>query len=223
MGGLWKSMNICDIYKEQLSDAREKYPRLASEISQSQINRYIQCTCALEGSCLPQWAVNKILAGLRVEGFEQKDILLIQNQMKSLEYARELSERQLNVNDVERLMVELDEGKYRTATIVNSPSPTEIPRHMKIIINLINNNPSRLHPIRLATYIYYLIMWVAPFESRNGMLARLLANIILGREGYPKIIFDKDYSDIMFKDLRHFSNIIETCVFQSTVIYASPY
>jgi len=72
--------NICEFYKHQLSETRKKYCDIISEISQSQMNRYVQATCALEDSCLPQVVVNRILKGLPVEGFQQKDILLVQTE-----------------------------------------------------------------------------------------------------------------------------------------------
>jgi len=209
-----KDYDLCDMYKEQLSVARKKYPALVSQVLKSQLARYVQCTCALENSSLPQWAVNKSIQGLVLEGFQQKDILLVQNQAKALRYAgKELLNKKLEVDDIKQLydvMVQhLGEGKYCTENTIHL---------LGIVTNLINNNPSKLHPVKLSTYVYYLIIWIAPFQSHNGMLARLLANVVLRRAGYPIIIFNK-YSDIMFKDLRHFSNIVETCVFESVVIY----
>ena len=114
----------------------------------------------------------------------------------------------------------VDDGmQYRKEIDVTSPHPMKIPKLMGVVVNLVNDNPSRLDPIKLSAYVYYLIMWIAPFRIHNGMLARLIANIIFSRYKVPLVIFKRDCSDVMFRDLRHFVNIVETFLFESIVMY----
>ncbi|NHI04356.1 hypothetical protein DYY67_1214 [Candidatus Nitrosotalea sp. TS] len=61
----------------------------------------------------------------------------------------------------------------------------DIPKHMKELVHLINNNADELRPIEHAAQVHYDFAWIHPFEDGNGRIARLLMNLLLVRNDYP--------------------------------------
>jgi len=92
--------DICERYKLQLFEKRKKYPTLISDIAYSQLIRYIYHTCKLEGVCLPEWAIKNSLKGLPIKkGFQRNDIILVQNQLRAIQYAKALASKKILETD----------------------------------------------------------------------------------------------------------------------------
>lgn len=69
-------------------------------------------------------------------------------------------------------------------------SPDETPAMMTDLVNWYNEEEQRgkLSPVELAALFHYRYIRIHPFEDGNGRIARLLANFILYRHGYPMIV-----------------------------------
>lgn len=97
-------------------------------------------------------------------------------------------------------------GQYKTRpnSVITSTgerfeyaSPEETPALMADLIQWYNEDEAKggLSPIELASLFHYRYIRIHPFEDGNGRMARLMANYILYRHGYPMIVVksaDKD-------------------------------
>lgn len=59
------------------------------------------------------------------------------------------------------------------------PTPDEVPKLMKDLIEWINNESNDLHPVIVAGIVHYEIVRIHPFKDGNGRTARALASLIL--------------------------------------------
>lgn len=74
-------------------------------------------------------------------------------------------------------------GSYRP------PSALELPALMRELVDWLNSAEAQtLHPIELAALAHWKLVFVHPFYDGNGRTARLLANWLLMRSGFPPII-----------------------------------
>lgn len=69
-------------------------------------------------------------------------------------------------------------------------SPEETPALMTDLVNWYNEaeKSGRFTPIELAAIFHYRYIRIHPFEDGNGRIARMMANYILSRHGYPMIV-----------------------------------
>ena len=68
-------------------------------------------------------------------------------------------------------------------------SPEETPALMADLVEWYNKaeQSGRFTPVELAALFHYRYIRIHPFEDGNGRIARLMANYILARHGYPMI------------------------------------
>lgn len=69
-------------------------------------------------------------------------------------------------------------------------SPEETPALMTDLVDWYNEaeQSGRHSPVELAAIFHYRYIRIHPFEDGNGRIARLMANYILARHGYPMIV-----------------------------------
>ena len=69
-------------------------------------------------------------------------------------------------------------------------SPEETPALMTDLVNWYNEaeQSGRFTPVELAAIFHYRYIRIHPFEDGNGRIARMMANYILSRHGYPMIV-----------------------------------
>lgn len=69
-------------------------------------------------------------------------------------------------------------------------SPEETPALMSDLVNWYNDaeKSGRFTPVELAAIFHYRYIRIHPFEDGNGRIARLMANYILSRHGYPMVV-----------------------------------
>lgn len=69
-------------------------------------------------------------------------------------------------------------------------SPEETPALMTDLVEWYNKaeQSGKFTPVELAALFHYRYIRIHPFEDGNGRMARLLANYILSRHGYPMIV-----------------------------------
>ena len=84
-------------------------------------------------------------------------------------------------------------------------SPEETPALMTDLVDWYNEaeQSGKFTPIELAAIFHYRYIRIHPFEDGNGRIARLMANYILSRHGYPMIVVrsrkKNDYLEALHK------------------------
>jgi Fic family protein len=66
--------------------------------------------------------------------------------------------------------------------------PLQVPGEMEKLVRLIAEQEKTMHPVELASLVYYEITRIHPFDDCNGRVARILLNLILMRAGHPPIV-----------------------------------
>jgi Fic family protein len=81
-------------------------------------------------------------------------------------------------------------GAYRTVNVMAAgsnyryPDAIMVSELMQGFSEWLQSAPA-LHPVEIATEIYYRLVTIYPFQDGNGRTARLLMNLSLLRSGYP--------------------------------------
>ena len=73
---------------------------------------------------------------------------------------------------------------------------------MNKLINFINKNSRKIHPVELAARAHYKFEKIHPFGDGNGRIGRLLMNHILWYAGYPMIIIEYKKRKSYYKALQ---------------------
>jgi len=82
-------------------------------------------------------------------------------------------------------------GRYKTVqnrvlgSSVRRTPPYLVKEEMEKLVEFINKNPERLHPVEMAAVSHQMLARIHPFLDGNGRTARLLSNLILMGHGYP--------------------------------------
>lgn len=163
----------------------------------------------IEGSTLSRGETELILRGMTVgkksipdalAGKELGHILAAQNHPSAIEIVKKIAFNKtykITEDDIKTLhKIAMDRiiataGSYREYDLTvrgagfTPPLFYDIPKQMKELVNLINNNPDELRPIEHAAQVHYDFVWIHPFEDGNGRIARLLMNLLLVRNDYP--------------------------------------
>lgn len=102
-------------------------------------------------------------------------------------------------------------GKYKTqpnhvvtvdGTIHHYCDPVRVPEEMEKLIDFINRNPEKCHPVELAAKVHYLLVSIHPFDDGNGRVSRLIMNLIVMKAGYPPIIIKNEKREDYYLALR---------------------
>lgn len=130
-----------------------------------------------------------------------KDVPLTQNFIRTLHKTllREDYTVYRNLLGGETTSYVIHAGQYKTRpnSVVTSygdrfdyASPEETPALMSDLVDWYNETEKAgtLSPVELAAIFHYRYIRIHPFEDGNGRMARLLANYILSRHGYPMIV-----------------------------------
>ncbi len=93
----------------------------------------------------------------------------------------------------------------RTGERFEYASPEETPALMTDLVDWYNAEEERgaIPPVELAALFHYRYIRIHPFEDGNGRIARLMANFILSRHGYPMVVVrsrgKRDYLEALSK------------------------
>ncbi|MDE1873215.1 MAG: Fic family protein [Thaumarchaeota archaeon] len=164
----------------------------------------------IEGSTLSRGETELVLKGMTVgkknipqalAGKEIGHILAAQNHPLAIDLVKKIAFNKtykITEGDIRTLhrmamnRIIATAGKYRDHDELavhgagfTPPLFYDIPKHMKELVHLINNNADELRPIEHAAQVHYDFVWIHPFEDGNGRIARLLMNLLLVRNDYP--------------------------------------
>jgi Fic family protein len=163
----------------------------------------------IEGNTLSRGETELVMKGITIDkknivealgGKSLEDIIAAQNHPNAINIVKKIAfdkSHTITENDIKKIhetamkRVLETAGQYRQYDLsvkgagFTPPPYYEIPKHMKELILLINNNQDELRPIELVAQVHYDFVWIHPFENGNGRMARLLMNLLLVRNGYP--------------------------------------
>lgn len=205
---------------------------------------YVYNSTSIEGNTLSLNETRLILEeGITIKGKSLREHLDVTNQMEAMKFIEILVKKRNKVVKVDDVL-ELHQitlkgisnqwaGKYKTSqnrilgSRLKTTPPYQVPEEMRHLVKAINRNPYKYNAIELAAYVHHELVRIHPFLDGNGRAARLLANLILLRKGYPpNIILNKDrkkYFDSLekahFGDLKVFMNFFARGVERSLSLY----
>ena len=164
----------------------------------------------IEGSTLSRGETELILRGMTVDkksiqealaGKELGDILAAQNHpsainlVKKIAFNKTYKITEVDIKTLHKIAMDriiATAGSYREHDDLavrgagfTPPLFYDVPKQMKELVHLINDNHDELRPIEHAAQVHYDFVWIHPFEDGNGRIARLLMNLLLVRNGYP--------------------------------------
>lgn len=186
---------------------------------------YTYHTNAIEGNTLTLGETRMILEdGLTIGGKQVKEILEAKNHKKSLDLLFEIVKGKKDLSEKiirdlhKKLLLDIDDenaGNYRKIQVYITgseelpPSAKEVPKLMKEFIKWYENDKNKLDILELAALVHYTFVKIHPFIDGNGRIARLLANLILLKKGYPPIIIPivrrQEYIDAIKKGEESFT------------------
>ncbi|MFO7618084.1 MAG: Fic family protein [Thermoplasmata archaeon] len=91
--------------------------------------------------------------------------------------------------------IQMDSGQYRTINVRISgaakmpPDFSKVPGLMGALLRATRDSQ---HPVILSASLHHGIARIHPFSDGNGRTARLLANLLLMRKGYPPVVLRKE-------------------------------
>ncbi len=191
------------ILKEKIDNLRPLSKSELKELQKWYEVTYTYHSNAIEGNTLTL-AETKIVVedGLTVGGHSVREILEAKNHKEAVGELINIVKRKKDLS--ENLILKLHKilirgiddknaGKYRKIQVYITgeekklPSAFRVPSLMKKLFIWYNNNRN-MKVVRLAAEFHYRFVKIHPFIDGNGRIARLLANLILMRAGYPLII-----------------------------------
>ncbi len=208
----------------------------------------------IEGSQLTRGETALVMRGITIggkdlqtalAGKEPADYYAARNHPEAIDIVKEISFNKtykittndiLHIHKVAMKDIISTNGEYRHAQWqpagagFTAPPFHEVPKYMKELVDMINENPDELRPIELATQAHYDLSWIHPFEDGNGRIARLLLNLILVRNGYPFAVIKSVDRQTYLRTLRimdvdgdfePFLTYIARCIEQTLDIYLS--
>ena len=170
--------------------------------------------------------------GLTSKGKTLKDYLETQNHAEAIEVLKEIvkNERRISESLIKELhallLMSIDHiwigpqgdrkkrihpGKYKTqpnhvitvdVTIHHYCDPVRVPEEMEKLIDFINRNPEKCHPVELAAKVHYRLVSIHPFDDGNGRVSRLIMNLIVMKAGYPPVIIKNEKREDYYLALR---------------------
>lgn len=163
----------------------------------------------LEGSSLNLRDTEMVIStGLMLPGKPIAENLAALNHYQAIQFLREQADEQALLSNelLQQLHVLLSKainreqaGVYRSqaATLANGQpaiSPDQISDSLAETIHWAHLEGPFLHPLVFAAQIDLRLQTIKPFQTANGLCARLAMNLILLQEGYPLLNITSDES-----------------------------
>jgi Fic family protein len=154
---------------------------------------------AIEGNSLTEIETKILLEdGMTVGGKPLRDTFEAIGHSRAYDFMFTLlRERRISIDDVKmfhRLFYKgIDEenaGMWRKANVIVTgsdyrfPAPESLENQMLDVIDWIENEREKLHPVQFASALHLRFVSIHPFIDGNGRVARLLMNTALIQDGY---------------------------------------
>jgi len=163
----------------------------------------------IEGSSLSEHETEMVIrTGLMLPGKPMAENLAALNHYQAVQFVREHASEQALLSDellkqthilLSKAINREQAGAYRReaaklASGQTAVAPEQIPNSITETIHWAHLEGPFLHPIIFAAEIHLRLQTLKPLQMANGLIARLVMNLILLQEGYPlvNIISDDD-------------------------------
>jgi Fic family protein len=157
--------------------------------------------------------------GITIKNKPLKDHLEATNHQDALDYLYDLINSKKQHTLSENLIKNLHQivtqgiekewaGKYRNSKVIiggakhQPPEAIQIPNLMYELIEWVEKNHRKLHPIEFAAILHHKFVHIHPFFDGNGRTGRLLMNLIIMQSGYPLAIILKNDRKKYYQVLR---------------------
>jgi len=241
MPTLQELLQKADSYKEKISTARPLEKEELKSLDNYFRIGFTYSSNALEGNTLTISETKILLEdGITVGGKPLKDCYEAVGHGDAYDFMLNLA-RQHNMDITEDGIKKLHQlfyqkvdaekaGRYRIIQVYISgtdyipPSPGDVPRLMKHMVDQIRSSRATLHPIELAAMAHKRLVDIHPFVDGNGRTARLLMNLILVNAGYGVVsippVWRNEYINALsasrrLNDMEPFSKLIAECVIET--------
>jgi Fic family protein len=229
--------------KKTLDSLRPLPIQLVKKLQEQMQIEFTYNSNAIEGNTLSLRETQLVIQeGITVHGKSLREHLEAKNHPDAINHIEKLAQQKTTITqnhilEVHALLMhgidDQNAGKYRTgqvritgATFIPPPAQ-EIPTKINELLHTLSQNPDELTPIELAAYFHHKFVYIHPFIDGNGRTARLLANIILIRNGYPFTVLLKvdrpkylrALNEADHRNLTPLANYTATCVERSLDIY----
>lgn len=198
--------------KQKLAQIGHLTPQQIEKINERMQVDFVYNSNKIEGSTLSRGETELVLRGITIgkknipgalRGKDLGDILAAQNHSSAISLIKKIAfdkTYKTTEDDIKKIHgvvmkgVISSAGKYRSYDVevkgagFTPPPFYDVSKHMKELLDTLNDNPDELRPIELASQIHYDFAWIHPFEDGNGRIARLLLNLVLVKNGYPFVV-----------------------------------
>jgi Fic family protein len=221
--GFDKHLNRIDTKKSKL-DALRPIPGYAlQKIKESLSLEWTYNSNSIEGNTLTLQETKLVIEeGITIKGKSLNEHFEAINHQDAIGFIEALVHAQykLNAPDILRvhaLVLQRIEkefaGRYRTSGVRISganfvpPNALKVHEYMDELIDWVNKETKKLHPVVMASLFHHRFVWIHPFFDGNGRTVRLIFNLLLMKAGYPPAIILKNdrkkYYDALNKANQH--------------------
>jgi Fic family protein len=190
-------------------DSLRPIPKIALErIRESFFVEWTYNSNSIEGNTLTLQETKMVLLdGMTVKGKSLREHFETVNHKEAIDFVATLANpkyilKEKDILDIHQVVLHNIErefgGRYRNSgvRIVGAnfipPNALKISDLMADLIDYINANINKLHPVQIATIFHHRFVWIHPFFDGNGRTVRLLFNLLLMKFGYPPAIILKN-------------------------------
>jgi len=198
--------------------------------------QHVYHSTGIEGNRLTLQETRVVLVdGVQLEDKPLGDQLEVKDLAAAVDYLENLAEqnsplREVDLRELHRLAVrnqsDAQPGGYRSIGVLitgsehRPPEPAAIPGLVAELVAWLNQEKS-LDPLLYAAIAHHKLAAIHPFVDGNGRVARLLANLLLLRAGYPIVNIRREdrlryYEALAFADLGYYSELarllLERCL-----------
>ncbi|HZX19544.1 MAG TPA: Fic family protein [archaeon] len=204
---MFKSNVLSSVEQLVLERLKVDYELLKSFFPQSYVSfkedefvRYAQGSTSVEGNSLSlQEAALVLQKGTSIAGKKIEEIREIENMKLAVEASKNFKEvTEKGIKKINAAILKgFDEktpGEYRigpmfiTASQVKPPSANKVRKEMAKLLNWLEKNKEKVHPIELASEFHARFEEIHPFNDGNGRTGREVLQVMLKNNSYPRAI-----------------------------------
>ncbi|MBX2964036.1 MAG: Fic family protein [Cyclobacteriaceae bacterium] len=221
--GVEKHLSRIETKKSRL-DAFRPIPGYAlQKIKESLSLEWTYNSNSIEGNTLTLQETKLVIEeGITIKGKSLREHFEAINHQDAIGYVEDLVSVQYKLKaadilSVHALVLQRIEkefaGRYRTSGVRISganfvpPNALKIHDYMDELIEWVNKETKKLHPVVMATIFHHRFVWIHPFFDGNGRTVRLIFNLLMMKAGYPPAIILKNdrkkYYDALNKANQH--------------------
>ena len=181
---------------------KDFFPQGFESFKEDEFVRYAQGSASVEGNSLSlQEAALVLQKGITVAGKEVDEIKEMENMKLAAEASKNIKEiTEKNVKKVHAaIMKGFDDktpGEYRTgpmfitASEVKPPSAGKVKKEMSKLLEWVEKNSPKIHPVELASEFHARFEEIHPFNDGNGRTGREILNTMLRITEYSRVIIN---------------------------------